>query len=162
VARQRGAQVVIVNLHWGEEDVAQPSAFQVSLADALTRDRDITAIVGQHVHIVQPIKRVHGKLVVFGEGQLLSNQTADCCPIQSEDGMMVFVHILVSGDRSKVASVSYVPTWNRHPDYLVLPVGEALRRHQEAADVLRASYARTTSVAGRIPHLVEPVPAQLP
>jgi poly-gamma-glutamate synthesis protein (capsule biosynthesis protein) len=162
VARQRGAQVVIVNLHWGEEDVAQPSAFQVSLADALTRDRDITAIVGQHVHIVQPIKRVHGRLVVFGEGQLLSNQTADCCPIQSEDGMMVFVHILVSGDRSKVASVSYVPTWNRHPDYLVLPVGEALRRHQDAADVLRASYARTTSVAGRIPHLVEPVPAQLP
>lgn len=161
LARRRGARVVIVNLHWGEEDVAKPSPFQVSTADALTRDPDITAIVGQHVHIVQPIRRVHGKLVVFGEGQLLSNQTAACCPIQSEDGMMVFLHIVVSGDRSRVASISYVPTWNRHPDYAVLPIGEALRRHQAAAGVLSASYARTTSVVGRIPGVVQPVPSRL-
>jgi len=37
---------------------------------ALTTDPDITAIVGQHVHVVQPITRVNGKLVVFGEGQV--------------------------------------------------------------------------------------------
>jgi poly-gamma-glutamate capsule biosynthesis protein CapA/YwtB (metallophosphatase superfamily) len=160
-ARRRGAQVVIVNLHWGQEDVAEPSPFQVSTADALTKDPDITAIVGQHVHIVQPIRRVHGKLVVFGEGQLLSNQTAACCPIQSEDGMMVFLHIVVRGNRSRVASISYVPTWNRHPDYAVLPIGEALRRHQAATGVLTASYARTTSVVGRIRGLVAPVPSRL-
>jgi poly-gamma-glutamate synthesis protein (capsule biosynthesis protein) len=161
LARRRGAQVVIVNLHWGDEDVSQPSAFQSSTAGALTRDPDITAIVGQHVHVVQPIRRVHGKLVVFGEGQLLSNQTAACCPIQSEDGMMVFLHIVVTGKRSKVAGITYVPTWNRHPDYAVLPVGEALRRHQAPAGVLRASYERTTSVVGRIPGVVEPTPAHL-
>ena len=86
---------MIVNFHWGDEDVSQPSAFQLSMASALASDRDVTAIVGQHVHVVQPILRVHGKLVVFGEGQLLSNQTAACCPIQSEDGMLVFLHIVV-------------------------------------------------------------------
>jgi poly-gamma-glutamate synthesis protein (capsule biosynthesis protein) len=161
LARERGAQVVIVNLHWGEEDVAQPTSFQSGLARALTRDPDITAVVGQHVHVVQPIRRVNGKLVVFGEGQLLSNQTAACCPIQSEDGMMVFLHIVVSGHDSKVASITYVPTWNRHPDYAVLPIGPALARHQDDAGVLRASYGRTTSVVGRIPHLVEPAPAHL-
>ncbi len=160
-ARRRGAQVVIVNLHWGDEDVSAPSPFQLSTARALTRDPDITAIVGQHVHVVQPIRRVHGKLVVFGEGQLLSNQTAACCPIQSEDGMMVFLHLVVTGKRSKVAGITYVPTWNRHPDYAVLPVGEALSRHQAPADVLRASYERTTSVVGRIPGVVEPSPLHL-
>ncbi len=162
LARERGAQVVIVNFHWGDEDVSQPSAFQMSTARALAGDPDITAIVGQHVHVVQPIERVHHKLVVFGEGQLLSNETAACCPIETEDGMMVFLHILVKGDKSKVTSISYVPTWNRHPDYAVLPIGEALRRHQEVAQVLRDSYNRTVSVAGRIRHVVWPIPLRLP
>lgn len=162
VARRRGAQVVIVNFHWGDEYVAAPSAFQLSLAGALARDPDITAIVGQHVHVVQPIRRVHGKLVVFGEGQLLSNQSAACCPARTEDGMLVFLHIVVSGHNSRVAGISYVPTWNRHPDYTVLPIGVALRHHQAPASVLIASYHRTTSVVGRIAHVVEPIPARLP
>jgi len=111
--------------------------------------------------VVQPIVRVHGKLVVYGEGQLLSNESTACCPIQTEDGMLVFLHIVVAGTRSKVASVSYMPTWDRHPDYTVLPIGDALRRHQAPASVLRASYRRTTSVVGRIPHRLTPVPAHL-
>jgi poly-gamma-glutamate capsule biosynthesis protein CapA/YwtB (metallophosphatase superfamily) len=160
-ARRRGAQVVIVNFHWGDENVSQPSAFQRELAGALTKDPDITAIVGQHVHVVQPISRVHGKLVVYGEGQLLSNETAACCPIQTEDGMMVFLHITVRGATSKVSYITYVPTWNRHPDYAVLPIGVALRRDQAPASVLSESYSRTTSVAGRIPHVVYPIPARL-
>jgi Bacterial capsule synthesis protein PGA_cap len=161
LARKRGAQVVIVNFHWGDEFVSQPSPFQLRTASALARDPDITAIVGQHVHVVQPIARVHGKLVVYGEGQLLSNETAACCPIQTEDGMLVFLHIIVTGKNSRVASITYLPTWNRHPDYTVLPIGAALRRDEAPADVLRASYDRTTSVVGRIPHVVEPIPARL-
>jgi poly-gamma-glutamate capsule biosynthesis protein CapA/YwtB (metallophosphatase superfamily) len=161
-ARRQGAQVVIVNFHWGEENVSQPSPFQQSTARALVRDPDITAIVGQHVHVVQPIERVGGKLVVFGEGQLLSNQSAACCPIQSEDGMMVFLHITVRGKRASVTNIDYVPTWNRHPDYTVLPIGDALRRHEESASVLHASYDRTTRTVGRIAHLVAPEPAHLP
>ncbi|HEY2260635.1 MAG TPA: CapA family protein [Solirubrobacteraceae bacterium] len=161
-ARRRGAQVVIVNLHWGTENVSQPSEFQLRTSSALARDPDITAIVGQHVHVVQPIRRVRGKLVVFGEGQLISNQSAACCPIQTEDGMLVFLHILVNGGRSRVATVTYMPTWNRHPDYTVLPIADALRRHEAPAAILRDSYRRTTGVVGRIPRTVTPIPARLP
>jgi poly-gamma-glutamate capsule biosynthesis protein CapA/YwtB (metallophosphatase superfamily) len=161
VARRRGAQVVIVNFHWGDEFVAQPSPFQRSLAGALTRDPDITAIVGQHVHIVQPIERVHGKLVVFGEGQILSNESSACCPVQTEDGMLVFLHIVVSGGRARLVRVTYLPTWDRHPDYTVLPIGEALRRGQAPAGVLRASYGRTVSVVGRHHGLIGPIPPHL-
>ncbi len=161
-ARRHGAQVVIVNFHWGQEFQSQPSAFQLGLAEALAADPDITAIVGQHVHIVQPIARVRGKLVVFGEGQLLSNQSGACCPVQTQDGMLVFLHIVVTARGGSVASIGYMPTWDRHPDYTVLPIGEALRRHQAPADVLRASYDRTTSVVGRIRHLLGPLPGRLP
>jgi poly-gamma-glutamate capsule biosynthesis protein CapA/YwtB (metallophosphatase superfamily) len=161
-ARRRGAQVVIVNFHWGTEYQATPSAFQLATARALTMDPDITAIVGQHAHVVQPIRRVNGKLVVFGEGQILSNQSAACCSVQTEDGMLVFLHITVDQKRSKLVSIGYMPTWDRHPDYTVLPIGEALARHQAPAEVLRASYDRTTSVVGRIPNVLEPLPDHLP
>jgi poly-gamma-glutamate synthesis protein (capsule biosynthesis protein) len=160
-ARRRGAQVVIVNVHWGAEYQSTPSAFQKRLAHALTASPDITAVVGQHVHVVQPILRVHGKLVVYGEGQLLSNQSAACCPVQSEDGMLVFLHIVVTGKRSRVANITYMPTWDRHPDYTVLPIGVALGRHQAPAGVLRASYGRTTSTVGRIRRLLQPIPARI-
>jgi len=161
LARRRGAQVVIVNFHWGQEYQSQPTAFQLSTADALAGDPDITAIVGQHAHVVQPITRVHGKLVVYGEGQLLSNQSPACCPIQTEDGMLVFLHITVHRNTSKVTGIGYMPTWDRHPDYTVLPIGDALRRHEAPASVLRASYDRTTAVVGRIPELLGPLPGRL-
>jgi poly-gamma-glutamate capsule biosynthesis protein CapA/YwtB (metallophosphatase superfamily) len=160
-ARRLGAQVVIVNFHWGQEFQSQPSAFQLRTAEGLAGDPDITAIVGQHAHVVQPIARVHGKLVVYGEGQLLSNQSAACCPVQTQDGMLVFLHIAVEGKRSKVTSIGYMPTWDRHPDYTVLPIGVALRRHQASAGVLSASYRRTTATVGRIRHVLEPIPAGL-
>ncbi len=162
LARRRGAQVVIVNFHWGDQFQSQPSAFQLATAQALASDPDITAIVGQHAHVVQPIVRLDGKLVVYGEGQLLSNESAACCTVQTEDGMLVFLHILVTRRGSKVTSISYLPTWDRHPDYTVLPIGAALARHEAPADVLRASYQRTTSVVGRIPGVLEPIPLTLP
>ena len=58
-ARLEGAREVIVNIHWGDENVTDPAAFQLALARALTRSPDITAIVGQHVHVVQPIRRIN-------------------------------------------------------------------------------------------------------
>jgi hypothetical protein len=160
-ARRDGAQVVIVNLHWGDEDLAQPSRFQLQLADRLTRSPDITAIVGQHVHIVQPIRIIHGKLVVFGEGNLISNQTSACCPAASQDGMIVLLTITVDSRGARVSFIHYLPVWVRHPDYVVLPAGTAWRTDPADAAALRASYERTVAVAGRGPR-IQPIPAHLP
>ncbi|MEA2220846.1 MAG: hypothetical protein QOJ35_3472 [Solirubrobacteraceae bacterium] len=157
-ARRRGAQVVIVNLHWGTEYQSTPSAFQKRLAHALTASDDITAIVGQHVHVVQPIRSVHGKLVVFGEGNLLSNQSS---PAASQDGLIALLDIAVDGMRSRVRGIRYVPVWVRRSDYTVLPVGDALRRGLADPATLRASYRRTVAAAGRRAD-VQPVPRRLP
>ena len=148
-ARRRGARVVVVNLHWGTEYQAAPSRFQRRLARRLTRTGTVTAVVGQHAHVVQPISRVNGRLVVFGEGNLVSNQTGACCPAATQDGLIAKLRIAVDEDGAEVSGVDYVPTWVRHPDYTVLPVGVALRRNLAPRPVLRASRHRTIAVAGR-------------
>jgi poly-gamma-glutamate synthesis protein (capsule biosynthesis protein) len=160
-ARRAGARVVIVNIHWGDENVTQPSPFQLHLADVLTRSRLITAIVGQHVHVVQPIRRINGIVVVFGEGNLISNQTSACCPTASQDGLIALLTIQVDGRGARVTFVHYVPIWVRHPDFLILPAGLAIRYDPPDAALLRASYLRTVAAVGRSPHL-QPIPPQLP
>ena len=100
-ARRRGARIVIVNIHWGTEFVSAVSPQQRALARRLTRSPAIDAIVGQHVHVVQPIRRVHGKPVVFGEGNLVSNQTAACCPAASQDGLIALIDFVVRPGRPR-------------------------------------------------------------
>jgi Bacterial capsule synthesis protein PGA_cap len=160
-ARRRGADAVIVNIHWGTEYQHAPSAFQTSLARALTKSHYVTIVIGQHVHVVQPIRRLHQKFVVFGEGNLLSNQTAACCPPATQDGLMALIDFVADARGVRVADVRYVPVWVRHPDFVVLPVGSALRRGEANSQALRASYRSTVSVAGRSRH-VQPIPARLP
>jgi hypothetical protein len=137
-ARRRGARIVIVNIHWGTEFVSAVSPEQRALARRLTRSPAIDAIVGQHVHVVQPIRRVHGKPVVFGEGNLVSNQTAACCPAASQDGLIALLDFVVRPGRpARARRIRYVPTWVRHPDYTVM-----------RATPGSASWNRTVSVAG--------------
>ena len=137
-ARRRGARIVIANIHWGTEFVSAVSPQQRALARRLTRSPAIDAIVGQHVHVVQPIRRVHGKPVVFGEGNLVSNQTAACCPAASQDGLIALMDFVVRpGSRARARRICYVPTWVRHPDYTVLRAAPG-----------SPSWNRTVSAAG--------------
>jgi poly-gamma-glutamate capsule biosynthesis protein CapA/YwtB (metallophosphatase superfamily) len=141
-ARSRGADTVIVNIHWGDEYGQAISRSQATLARRLTRSPAIAAIVGQHAHVVQPIRRVNGKPVVFGEGNLVSNQTAACCPAASQDGLIALIDFVAKDGRVRARRVRYVPTWVRHPDYRVVP-----------APPDTASRQRTVAVAGRAPWL---------
>jgi len=137
-ARRRGARIVIVNVHWGTEFVSSVTAQQRALARRLTRSPAIDAIVGQHVHVVQPIRRVRGKPVVFGEGNLISNQTAGCCPAASQDGLIALIDFVVRPGRpARARRIRYIPTWVRHPDYTVM-----------RATPGSPSWNRTVSVAG--------------
>jgi poly-gamma-glutamate synthesis protein (capsule biosynthesis protein) len=125
-ARRRGADVVIVNLHWGNEFQSSPSAFQRDLARRLAGSGQITAVVGQHVHVVQPIRFLGGMPVVFGEGNLLSNQSSACCPAASQNGLIAFLDV-VKPDQgaARVDRVRYMPTRVRRSDYTVLPAPRA-------------------------------------
>jgi hypothetical protein len=147
-ARRRGARIVIVNLHWGTEFVSAVSPQQSALAARLARSPAIDAIVGQHAHVVQPIRRVRGKPVVFGEGNLISNQTAGCCPVASQDGLIALIDFVVRPGRpARAPRIRYVPTWVRHPDMTVMRASPG-----------SPSWQRTVSVAGRGPRTTPVAP----
>jgi poly-gamma-glutamate capsule biosynthesis protein CapA/YwtB (metallophosphatase superfamily) len=141
-ARRRGADAVIVNLHWGDEFSHAISPAQATLARQLTRSPAITAIVGQHAHVVQPIRWVNRKPVVFGEGNLVSNQTAACCPAESQDGLIALIDFTATEHSVEATRVRYLPIWVRHPDYRVLPATRG-----------SPSWKRTVAAAGRRPRI---------
>jgi poly-gamma-glutamate capsule biosynthesis protein CapA/YwtB (metallophosphatase superfamily) len=145
-ARRRGAHTAIVNVHWGDEYSHAISPAQRALARRLTRSPHIAAIVGQHAHVVQPIRRVNGKPVVFGEGNLVSNQTSACCPAAAQDGLVALIDFLARDGRVRATRVSYVPTWVSHPDFTARLAGPG-----------SVSWRRTVAVAGRRPG-VRPLP----
>ena len=109
---------MIVNIHWGSEFVAAVTPSSGRWRPAHGRSPAIDAIVGQHVHVVQPIRRVHGKPVVFGEGNLVSNQTAGCCPAALQDGADRADRLRgpARPPGARARRVRYLPTWVRHPD----------------------------------------------
>jgi poly-gamma-glutamate capsule biosynthesis protein CapA/YwtB (metallophosphatase superfamily) len=165
-ARERGADAVVVNIHWGidltPEYVGAPSSDQRAFVKPLLRARRITAVVGQGPHVVQSIDREDGKFVVFSEGNLVSNQGLDSgLAAESQDGFIGLLDVVVDGDGARVERVRYVPTWVQHPDYTVLPVGPALETGEADAASLRASYERTVGTAGRARD-IEPEPSKLP
>jgi hypothetical protein len=69
--------------------------------------------------------------------------------------------LVVDGHGARVSDVRYVPTWVEHPEYTVLPIGDALDKGEGDATTLKASYERTIGVVGHGKG-VEPVPASLP
>ena len=140
-ARREGADAVVVNLHWGAEYRHGPTPFQWRLARRLTASPAVTAVVGQHAHVVQPIRFVNRKPVVFGEGNLVSNQSG-----ASQDGLVALLDLAVTPRHTRVRRVRYLPTYVRRPDYVVVPAAGASRR-------------RTIAVAGRTAR-VRPISAR--
>jgi Bacterial capsule synthesis protein PGA_cap len=142
-ARRRGAHLVIANLHWGAEYVHEVTVEQRALARRLTRSPAIDAIVGQHAHVVQPIRWMRGKPVVFGEGNLISNQTPACCAPGAQDGLIALIDFVVRPGRPvRARRIRYVPTWVRHPDFTVVRAAPG-----------SPSWDRTVGVAGRRPRI---------
>ena len=85
-AKQAGADVVVLSLHWGTEYDHLATQQQLDEAHALLRSPDIDVILGDHAHVVQPAEKIDGKWVFFCMGNQISRH-AD--PIaESREGVM--------------------------------------------------------------------------
>jgi poly-gamma-glutamate synthesis protein (capsule biosynthesis protein) len=143
-ARDQGADAVIVQLHWGDENSQNPNSSQVAVAKKLTDAKVISVVVGQGPHVVQPIERINGKFVVFSEGNLVSNQSAAAgLPTETQDGLIALLHFKAIGDDVTVRRVTYVPTWVHLGDYVVMPAKPS------GSSTLHSSYRRTVRVVGK-------------
>jgi poly-gamma-glutamate capsule biosynthesis protein CapA/YwtB (metallophosphatase superfamily) len=84
-ARAAGADLVVVSLHDGYEYVTEPTPHQLDTTRALARSRQVDLVIGHHAHVPQPVQRLRGgpegdgMWVAQGLGNMISNQSADCC-----------------------------------------------------------------------------------
>ena len=150
-AIQLGAEFVVLSIHWGAEYQVAPTSQQRAMAKELLAGDEIDLVVGTHAHVVQPVERLGGNLVIYGLGNFLSNQSPQSCrscPPESTDGVIVQVDLVESesGD-IEVAAISAVPTWVDRRTFTIVDVGAALAAGSspELTAQLEQSWARTTA-----------------
>ena len=118
LARERGAQVLCVNLHWGIEYQLKPVEEQRALADFLV-DQGVDLIIGGHPHVVEPMELrysdKHGKdvLIVYSLGNFISNQR----DIDTRGGAMVKVSVSIVNGKPRVHNPRYKLFFVQKPSY---------------------------------------------
>jgi poly-gamma-glutamate synthesis protein (capsule biosynthesis protein) len=153
-ARDLGAEVVVVSLHWGTEKSHRVDRYQREVAEALTAAGTIDLIVGHHAHVLQSIEQVNGTWVLFGLGNVLSNlPTSDRWPAASQDAAVVTVTASVDPEgRVSIDRPVARATWvDRDGGWTVVLVDDELARDGLAPGhraQLEASRSRTSAVLG--------------
>jgi poly-gamma-glutamate capsule biosynthesis protein CapA/YwtB (metallophosphatase superfamily) len=149
-ARQRGAEVVVVALHWGTEYDHDPNSQQAEVAPRLIGAPDIDLLLGHHAHVVQPIENIGGKWVVYGMGNLMANHAEPQGP--KSEGLLTrftFTEDLSTG-RFAVTTAEYLPLYQTYePPVEVLVVPAAIVSGQTGTTTvarLEQALTRTTEV----------------
>ncbi|HHV87240.1 MAG TPA: CapA family protein [Petrimonas sp.] len=124
--------IVIANMHWGDEYKTYPNSGQEKLARFLFRN-GVRIIIGNHPHVVQPLvkNKVHSEIesvVYYSLGNFISNQQT----INTDGGALAEIVITKADDGSpvKIRSCSYSLVWvrkyteNGKLKYMLIPVEE--------------------------------------
>ncbi len=74
-AKENGAEVILVAMHWGNEYTHKPNATQKEVASDLA-SLGVNLIIGAHPHVIQPISYVGNTLVIYSLGNFLSGHEA--------------------------------------------------------------------------------------
>ena len=127
LARERGADVLCVNLHWGIEYQLKPVASQRTLADWLIT-QGVDFIIGGHPHVVEPMEMRYSEeydknvLLVYSMGNFISNQS----DIDTRGGAMVKVSLKLQNGKPVVESPRYKLFFVQKPvshgeNYVLIP-----------------------------------------
>ncbi|MFE0517809.1 CapA family protein [Streptomyces sp. NPDC058954] len=119
-ARQAGADVVVVSVHWGTEWQDEPDRQQLDLARTLTSSRtggrpDIDLILGTHAHVPQAYEKVNGTWVIYGMGDQIAGEmynqqgVQDPRGDQSTLGRFTFAPPARPGGRWEVTRAEFIP-----------------------------------------------------
>ena len=69
-AKNQGAKVVVVNYHWGAEEVGAAKPEDITLGRK-TIDMGADIVIGHHAHCIQPYEEYKGKMIFYGLGNCL-------------------------------------------------------------------------------------------
>ncbi len=148
-ARAGGADFIVLSLHWGDQYRHEPNRQQADLGPKLLASDDIDLIIGHHAHVVQPIEHIDGEWLVYGVGNLLSNQTQ----LVRRDELIVTATVVEQDDGSfAVDRLEVLPVFVDLDTLTIHPSGPGLRadRVPDRLDpALDASWARVNEILQR-------------
>ena len=139
-ARKKGAEIVCVCIHWGDEYKLLPNNTQKNLADFLLK-QGVDLIIGGHPHVIQPIEMrtdpATGKnaLLVYSLGNFISGMRKT----DTRGGIMVRTTLSRdSQGRAQVSTADYIPVLTVPGEYRLV-VADSLDT-PEAKAFLNSAY----------------------
>ncbi len=171
--KSKGAEAIVIFLHWGEEYHLDPSQDQKNMAQKLC-DLGVDLIVGGHPHVVEPVELLtstqdpeHKTVCLYSLGNAVSNQRREEMTSQksghTEDGMLFnFTFQKYSDNSVYLSDVEVIPTWvDKHADpdgkreYNILPLEDSKRdQWQSMFSIDDATYQKAVESYGRTMNIV--------
>ena len=114
-AKEQGADLTFVCMHWGVEYDTRPSVQQQQLAKWLISS-GADHIIGGHPHVIQPIETVEDSIrqtkhhIVYSLGNFISNMSK-----KDTDGGLVVKIELFETNQKQDSKVSYALVWTGRP-----------------------------------------------
>ncbi|MFI8961783.1 CapA family protein [Streptomyces sp. NPDC053493] len=151
-AREAGADVVVVSIHWGTEWQTAPDEQQLTLGRALTASRtgdrpDIDLVLGTHSHVPQAYEKVNGTWIVYGMGDQIAGDminhsgSYDRRGNEGTLGRFTFAPPTAPGRRWEVTRAEFVPQFFDTARGRVVNLNDAIRkgegRYVEIRDAVR-------------------------
>lgn len=139
IAKMKGAEIIIVCLHWGDEYERIPSDEMRDIAQYVF-EQDADVIIGTKPHVIQQAKTLSvvaengnakERVIAYSLGNFISNQKAP----YKDAGMILNLHFQKNNTTNEVVfkSANYIPTWVSIDDteelkknFMILPVGQYL------------------------------------
>ena len=131
-AKLYNPDIIIANMHWGEEYQTSPSSEQKKLAGFLFRN-GVRIVIGNHPHVLQPIvvnreNDTIQSVVYYSLGNFISNQQKE----NTDGGMVAEITLSKTDDETPVQidSCAYSLVWvrkfteNRKQKYTLIPISD--------------------------------------
>ncbi|SCD48651.1 poly-gamma-glutamate synthesis protein (capsule biosynthesis protein) [Streptomyces sp. TverLS-915] len=145
-AREAGADVVVVSMHWGTEWQTAPDAQQRQLAQALTASRtgerpDIDLVIGTHAHVPQAYEKVNGTWVIYGMGDQIAGRMINYDDVHDPRGnegtlgRFTFTPPAKPGARWEVTKAEFLPQWYDLAVNRVVDVDDAIAKGRDLTAV---------------------------
>lgn len=125
-ARDEGADMVVVSMHWGQEYTNAATAEQTEIAETLLTSDAVDLILGTHVHVPQPCAKINDRYVLYGLGNSLSNQSPDVdsrLRPETQEGMVAEVELTLTPDGEVSSELAVQPTRVNLAGHVIEPVG---------------------------------------
>lgn len=136
-AREAGADLVVLNQHWGTEYVSEPIEEQTRIAEQIAASGAVDVIFGNHSHVPEPVTRLDGgpdgagMWVVWSMGNLISGQTVENHGYRVVTGLMTTATVEVPAEGpARVTNLEWTPVTQDELTDRIFPLHELVEGGQ--------------------------------